>query len=144
MKVSITHCCLPAFRTLCLFLIFCSIQACDHPLAIEGEGDIVDLNGSGHGCTLELFQGQDVACTKNTVVFGYDVNYEAVPREGWEFVGWAGVCSDKGIGNCALKVPASAVKKSWFKVMPSTIAIFALAEGSNNWNTDNWDEITWQ
>ncbi|MGK0373115.1 MAG: hypothetical protein ACJAW1_003386 [Glaciecola sp.] len=108
------------------------LQACGHPLEIVGEGDIVDLNGSDHGCTLEQFQLQDEACTKNTVVFDYDVNFQAIPREGWTFIGWDGVCKDKGTATCRLKVPASGVKLNWFKVMPATVAVFELtspAEG---------------
>jgi hypothetical protein len=54
------HCCLAA--TLGLFVL---LQACKHPLAIEGEGDIVDLNNSGPGCTLEQFQAGAFACIVN-------------------------------------------------------------------------------
>lgn len=70
------------------------LQACKHPLAIVGEGDIVDVNNTGHGCTLEQFQAQDVACTENEVTGDYFVNYKAEPRGGWRFVRWDGPCSE--------------------------------------------------
>lgn len=67
------------------------LQACKHPLAIEGEGDIVDLNGNGFGCTLEQFQSDDPAC-QNDVIGDYYANYSAVPRPGWVFSHWDGSC----------------------------------------------------
>ena len=66
-----------------VLLVIFALQACKHPLAIEGEGDIVDLNGSGHGCTLEQFQAQDGACKRNEVRGEYIVTYRAEPRPGW-------------------------------------------------------------
>ena len=54
-------------------LIF-ALQTCKHPLVIVGEGDIVDINNSGHGCTLEEFQAQDPACIENEVSRDYFVN----------------------------------------------------------------------
>jgi YD repeat-containing protein len=76
-----------------ILLAMIALQACKHPLAIEGEGDIVDANNSGHGCTLEQFQAQDTACTENEVSGDYFVNYKAEPRPGWRFVKWEGPCS---------------------------------------------------
>jgi len=73
-------------------VILLFLQACKHPLAIEGEGDIVDLNGGTFGCTLEQFQSGHTACTDNNVTSEYDVNYQAIPRPGWKFVGWEGDC----------------------------------------------------
>jgi len=60
-----------------------------------GEGDIVDANNSGHGCTLEQFQAQDTACTENEVSGDYFVNYKADPRPGWRFARWDGPCSPR-------------------------------------------------
>lgn len=72
-----------------------TLQACKHPLAIIGEGDIIDDGGSGRGCSLEEHQAQDSACTDNDVAGAYAVNYKAVPRPGWRFVRWEGPC-DRG------------------------------------------------
>lgn len=76
---------------LLLPLIALALAACKHPLFIVGEGDIVDLNNGGYGCTLEQFQTGSTACTENTVVDAYSVRYQAVPRDGWRFVRWEGV-----------------------------------------------------
>ena len=82
------------FITLLLFL-----QACSHPLEIEGEGDIINWGIPGipsaqHGCTLEQFRDQDTACTRNFVIDTYVANYYAAPRQGWMFNGWEGVCKN--------------------------------------------------
>ena len=61
------------------------LQACKHPLAIEGEGDIVEVFGSGRGCLLEQFREGNAACTENEVAGDYYVNYQARPRKGWRF-----------------------------------------------------------
>ena len=70
-----------------------ALQACKHPLAIVGEGDIVDINNTGHGCTLEQFQAGGPACTENEVTGDYDVNYMAESRPGSRFVRWEGPCA---------------------------------------------------
>lgn len=67
------------------------LQACRHPLQIQGEGDIVDLNGTGRGCTLEESLANDPRCSENGVEDGrYQVEFEPRPREGWVFKEWAG------------------------------------------------------
>jgi hypothetical protein len=139
-----------ALRNLTIAILAASVlllmQACGHPLEIVGEGDIVDLNNSGHGCTLEQFQSKAKAC-ENWVLNEYDVNYTAVPKPGWEFVRWEGACAPISVfPYCRLRVSENLVKEYYFQVMPPTVAIFA-REGtvaSNNWDTGNWDNITWQ
>jgi hypothetical protein len=106
------------------------VQACSHPLEIIGQGDIVDLNESGHGCTLEQFEAGDKACKKNQVIKAYDVNYSAQPRDGYQFVRWDGPCSGKSVyPDCAMKVAASLVKQFHFKKMPATRAVFCPKDG---------------
>jgi len=74
-----------------LILVLLSLQACRHPLAIEGEGDIIERLTGHRGCTLEEFQAGGARCTENEVVDeDYIVSYQAVPRPGWRFVGWSG------------------------------------------------------
>lgn len=91
-----------------------TLQACKHPLAIEGEGDIVDLNGSGYGCTLEQYEDEHAACLGNEVVNDdYFVNYSPVPRPGWRFVRWDGPCGHLSEGsNCRFESPEIFVQ--WF------------------------------
>jgi hypothetical protein len=80
------------FITLVVFLL---LQACKHPLAIEGEGDIVERNIGHRGCTLEEFEAGAPRCTDNAAVDEpYQVVYQAVPRPGWRFVGWEGTPCD--------------------------------------------------
>jgi hypothetical protein len=91
-----------------------ALQACKHPLAIVGEGDIVDANNSGHGCTLEQFQAQDTACTENEVSGDYIVNYKAVPRSNWRFVRWEGPCSPQSdFQHCRLDISEDGV--TWWE-----------------------------
>ena len=87
------------------------LPACKHPLAIVGEGDIVDLNGSDFGCTLEQYQADDAACLGNEVVdVDYHVNYAAIPRPGWKFVRWEGNCgATSESDNCRFDASAAAV-----------------------------------
>ena len=114
------------FTTLAVILL---LQACKHPLEIQGQGDIVDLNGSGHGCTLEQFQAADVACTENEVFGDYSVKYKGVPRTGWKFVRWEGPCaSTSEPPYCELDIPAAWVE-AWDADYPgvplqSTVAVF--------------------
>ncbi|MEM1370969.1 MAG: NAD(P)/FAD-dependent oxidoreductase [Pseudomonadota bacterium] len=95
---------------LCIGLtLFLVLQACRHPLVIVGQGDIVDLNGGGFGCTLEQFESGDAACD-NEVQGDYFVNYTAVPREGWRFERWDGICSNESVDdNCRIDVSFDAV-----------------------------------
>ncbi|NCF17706.1 MAG: hypothetical protein GWP63_05645 [Haliea sp.] len=98
-------------------LIF-TLQTCKHPLVIVGKGDIVDINNSGHGCTLEEFQAQDPACTDNEVTGDYFVNYKAEPRPGWRYVRWEGPCAPSSdFQHCYLHVPESVVSK-WDEEYP--------------------------
>ena len=72
-------------RQLLLALSALALVACKHPLVIQGEGNIVERLLGERGCTLEEFQASDPRCTDNDVVDeSYTVQYEAVPRPGWE------------------------------------------------------------
>lgn len=103
-----------------VLLVIFALQACKHPLAIEGEGDIVDLNGSGHGCTLEQFQAQDGACKRNEVKGEYIVTYRAEPRPGWRFVRWHGPCPpDSDFQQCRFHIAKAAVDW-WDATHPDT------------------------
>ncbi len=112
--------------TLVVILVLCG---CKHPLEIVGQGDIVDLNGSGHGCTLEQFQTQDVACTENETFTDYLVNYHATPRPGWKFVRWEGPCGHLSEPpNCRIEAVAAWVTlwdAEYGDVpIPPTVAVF--------------------
>lgn len=121
-----------------IFLATFALQACKHPLAIVGEGDIVDARNSGHGCTLEQFQAQDRACGENEVHGDYFVNYKAQPRPGWRFVGWNGPCSpNSDFQHCRFDVSKATVDQ-WaenypdIETPPST-AVFAPITGETGY-----------
>lgn len=116
-----------------IFFAILILQGCKHPLSIVGEGDIVDLNNSGHGCTLEQFQSQDVACTENEVSGSYDVNYQAIPRPGWQFVRWEGPCSKESrTPICSHEVTAEELvqwEASYPGIeIPATVAVFEIIQ----------------
>ncbi len=73
------------------------LAACKHPLAVVGQGDIVDANGSAYGCTYEQYQAGSPACLDNEIAGDYYVNYYPRPHEGWEFVRWEAFCSDRSV-----------------------------------------------
>jgi hypothetical protein len=78
-------------RLLFLFLSLLLVQACKHPLAIQGEGDIVERLGAVRGCTLEEFNAGASRCADNEVTdSGYRVSYQAIPRPGYRFARWEG------------------------------------------------------
>jgi len=117
-----------------ILLTSVSLHGCKHPLAIVGEGDIVDIGNSGRGCTLEQFRAGDSACTENEVSGDYFVNYKAVPRSGWRFVRWGGPCPpDSDFQHCKFKVDKEAV--AWWErtypdnAIPPSTAVFQRIEG---------------
>ena len=96
-------------KTVFALALLLSLQACKHPLAIQGQGDIVDLNDNGFGCTLEQFQAGNAAC-ENDVQGDYFVNYSGVPRAGWNFSHWDGACGRPSVApNCRFDVAAPLV-----------------------------------
>ena len=111
-----------------------ALQGCKHPLAIEGQGDIVDLNRTGHGCTHTQFQAGDPACTENEVRGDYHVNYKAKPGPGWRFVRWEGPCAPaSNFQKCRLDLSASQV--AWWdenypdQEIPASTAVFQRISG---------------
>jgi hypothetical protein len=114
------------------------LQACKHPLAIEGEGDIVEVFGSGRGCLLEQFREGNAACTENEVAGDYYVNYQARPRKGWRFARWEGACSpESDFQYCLLEVPGGDV--AWWDAtypevdIPPSKAVFEPVAGNTGY-----------
>ena len=125
-----------------IFFALGLIQGCSHPLEIVGQGDITDLNGSEFGCTLEQYQAEDDACVKNLVIGGYDVNYKAVARPGWQFVRWdgAGCGPSSQFPDCKFVASADVVLKFWFKTLPASTAVFC--ENSSIGYSQNFEAMT--
>ena len=81
-----------------LLLVALSASACRQPLAIQGEGDIIELNRSERGCALEEYQAGWSRCTDNEVNDSESLHYRALPRPGWRFSHWDGFCAKDSPG----------------------------------------------
>jgi hypothetical protein len=115
-----------------------AMQACKHPLAIQGQGDIVELNGTGRGCTLEQFEAGNSKCAENEVTGEYNVNYKAEPRPGWRFVRWEGPCAPRSdFQHCRFEVSKEGV--AWWDEnyadveIPPSRAIFQAITGETGY-----------
>jgi len=97
------------------------LQACSHPLAVEGEGDII--SNTERGCTLAQFRAGEDVCAKNLVVRGYQVVYKAVPRAGWTFSEWKN-CPGGQFPDCSFDVKGGVVFDNWGKTVPALVAVF--------------------
>ena len=111
------------------------LQACKHPLAIEGEGDIVERLAGVRGCTLQEFQAGDPRCTENEVLESeYVVSYEAIPHPGWVFSGWTGtgcatVTDDGYCGYSQSQAWVDLTDMNWPGIsFPPTTAVFKLLD----------------
>jgi hypothetical protein len=80
-----------------------ALAACKQPLAIEGSGDIVELNRGERGCALEEFRAGWARCTDNDVLGSESLRYRALPRAGWKFSRWDGNCAANSPGQDCLK-----------------------------------------
>lgn len=121
------------------------IQACKHPIEIEGVGDVTSLSGT-RGCTYEDATATPVPnnCANNEVFWrvkneankwvrvDYQETYTAVPRDGWQFDSWVN-CSFDGLGlsvesgnTCTFNVPATTVKLAGRTTMPALRAVFTV------------------
>jgi hypothetical protein len=90
-------------RTLLLFTCVIALGACKQPLAIQGEGDIVELNRGERGCALEEFRAGWTRCSSNDVFDSESLRYRALPRPGWKFSHWDGACATESPGKDCLK-----------------------------------------
>jgi hypothetical protein len=111
------------FGRICLVLVALVMAACDHPIQIAGQGDVLSASGE-RTCLLEEFQAGQDNCKKNTVVGEYNETYFAQPRTGWKFARWENYCTDATVNECAFAVPGSAVFKAWGLAAPPLVAVF--------------------
>jgi pathogenesis-related protein 1 len=115
--------------------LFCAapllLQACSHPIEIEGEGDV--YSNYGRSCTLEDTLTDPVPdnCAKNYVIDDYFDTYTAIPRAGWQFDSWRNYCADAVDNTCTFNVAAEHVRSAWFNTVPPLVAVFT-PEGSVN------------
>jgi hypothetical protein len=71
-----------------LLSVSLGLAGCKHPLAIEGQGDVIELRQDLRGCALEEFHLAAGRCTDNTVSEDESPLYQALPRPGWVFDHW--------------------------------------------------------
>jgi hypothetical protein len=88
-----------SFRLLCVCVFSLVLAACRQPFAIEGEGDIVELNQGERGCALEEYEAGWSRCTENEIFESESLRYQALPRPGWKFSHWNGLCKESSVGN---------------------------------------------
>lgn len=119
-----------SLKTLLFFCIALLVSACDHPLEIKGEGDILSLTGQ-RNCSLEDFQAVKPNCSRNTVQGDYIETYTAQPRSGWVFNGWENYCTTAATNSCSFAIPADLVQKNYGATMPALVAVFAPEAGGN-------------
>lgn len=102
-------------RIFSALVILVFVSGCDHPLQIEGQGDIVSVSGA-RDCRVE-----DQPCG-NMVVGQYTETYTAVPRSGWRFDRWEGCSVDTG--PCVFNVDENTVLQNWGATAPALVARF--------------------
>ena len=107
------------------------IQACEHPIEIEGEGDVTSATGD-RNCYLEDFQTAQTNCTKNYAIGAYQETYYAVPRAGWKFDHWVTYCSTAAppYYDCGFNIAAATVQQFWWQKMPPLKAVFTPFTGT--------------
>ncbi len=103
------------------------IQACSHPIEIEGQGDVTSASGN-RNCSLEQYTAADPVCSKNYAIGAYQETYYPMPRAGWKFDHWVGSCSSATPPNydCSFDVPATVVRGYWGKTVQPLKAVFTL------------------
>ncbi len=99
------------------------LQACSHPIEIEGVGDVTSASGD-RGCTLEESQLGADECAVNLVVYEYQETYYAEPREGWVFDHWGNYCLEAAGNSCSFNVSAETVRNFWGETLPPLQAVF--------------------
>lgn len=107
-------------NTISVLVICALLSACKHPLAIEGEGDIIELQSGARGCSLDEFRADQPACTDNDVNDDEAVTYRALPRAGWRFSEWRGFCSKNSSGaDCQVNY-SRGLANLWDDTYPNT------------------------
>jgi hypothetical protein len=86
------------YQAMCVVVCLSVLSACRHPLAIDGEGDIVETRFGVRGCSLEEFRAGWSRCTDNNVTDTESVVYRGLPRPGWKFSHWTGRCANNPPG----------------------------------------------
>lgn len=124
-----------AVRILSILALGAAVVACRQPLAIQGNGDIVELNQGVRGCALEEFQAGWPRCADNEVVDSESLLYRALPRPGWKFSRWDGSCAKDSPGQDCRKNYDRAWVQWWDDnhpdaELPPLTAVFVTDDGA--------------
>jgi len=116
---------LPKLVSLGIALLF--IQACSHPIEIEGEGNVMSASGT-RTCLFENFQAGDDVCSKNYAIGAYQETYYPTAEPGWKFDHWVTYCTTATPPNyeCVFDVSAATVQQFWGQTMPPLKAVFTM------------------
>ena len=112
-----------------IFLLPLLLAGCKHTLEIDGRGDIVEILNGVRGCSLDEFSAGLSTCTDNDVFTDERVVYRGLPRPGWRFSHWDGVCAEDSPGDdCELRYKEAAAR-AWDeqhpdKDLPPLTAVF--------------------
>ncbi len=99
------------FKKISVLLVAGLLTACDHPLELVGNGDIISASGT-RNCTLEDYQAYASSCDENKTFVDevvYEETYYAIPRPGWVFDRWENYCEDVVINECSFYVAPEGV-----------------------------------
>ena len=97
--------------------------ACNHPIEIVGEGDVISSTGT-RDCTLVDYNAGSTNCTENAIVGEYDETYTGVAAPGWHFHRWASYCTDATTNTCDFYAEADIVANAQGLEWPPLVAIF--------------------
>lgn len=99
------------------------ISACNQPIEIAGEGDVLSATGD-RDCLLVDYEAQQPNCTENIITGAYQETYYGVPHTGWHFHRWANYCTDALTNECSFDVPEPVVTGAAGATVDPLIAIF--------------------
>lgn len=97
--------------------------ACNQPIEIVGEGDVISTSGT-RDCTLADHTAGSTNCTENAIVGAYDETYTGVAASGWHFHRWANYCPDATDNTCSFDVAADIITAAQGITVSPLVAIF--------------------
>lgn len=97
--------------------------ACNQPIEIIGEGDVLSESGS-RDCVYADFRAGSTNCTENEITGAYDETYTAEAAPGWHFHRWVNYCTDAVDNTCSFDISADAITQLQGVTANPLVAIF--------------------
>ncbi|GJM37896.1 MAG: hypothetical protein DHS20C19_12630 [Acidimicrobiales bacterium] len=111
-------------RLLLTFLVTVLFAAaCNQPIEIVGEGDVISATGT-RDCTLADHTAGSTNCTENAIVGDYDETYTGVAATGWHFHRWVNYCTAATDNTCSFDVEAGVIDAAQGFTAAPLVAIF--------------------